>query len=347
MVIRIGAFRHYEERIDEIQAQAAFWVARENSGRIREAERIELREWLARSPAHELEYTLADSLYADETLIAALRTAPRLAAQCRATPVEGALDRVKRGLAAIAWPKLVAASLCIVLCFASARVLFQPKPDAPTEDSRLAGGMVLETRPGERLLVQLPDGSRVELGGDASAEARFTPAERHFALRRGDAHFDVAHDKSRPFLIQTRRAGVRVVGTRFLISQLRDDTRVDVYDGTVEVRPDRDETSKLLLKRGSRVTIGRDVTLTHFDASDENDWRNGWVDEAQISLGELAELVERRSGERIVVDQGLSQLKISGRFRINRPDEIFDKLGRVYGFKNYHKGDAYYLIKVD
>ncbi|SLK12392.1 FecR family protein [Novosphingobium mathurense] len=344
MVIRIGAFRHYEDRIDEIQAQAAFWVARENSGRIREAERIELREWLARSPAHELEYTLADSLYADETLTAALKTAPRLAAQRRALPVKAALEWVQQGLAAIAWPKLVAASLCLALCLASASVLFQPTPDAPAEDSRLARGMVLETRPGERLLVQLPDGSRVELGGDTSAEARFTPTERHFALRRGDAHFDVAHDTSRPFLIQTKRAGVRVVGTRFLISQLDEDTRVDVYDGTVEIRPDSDETSKLLLKRGSRVMIGRDVTITHFDATDENDWRNGWVDEAQISLGDLAKLVERRSGERIVIDNDLTQLKLSGRFRINRPDDLLEKLGHAYGFKKIYKDNTYYLV---
>lgn len=352
MVIRIGAFRSYEERLDEIQAQAAWWVAREHTGRMREAERMELREWLARSPAHELEYMLADSLYADDDLVAAMRLMPRHAPQSAGGQFMRACDSAWRWLTgalvsslgnAVA-PRLLATAAAVAVVFLAVGLIAPFRPGSPSaEDPRLAEGMNLRAPNGERLIAQLPDGTRVELGGGSEAQVRFTRDERHFALKKGDALFAVAHDASRPFRIATDRAGVKVVGTRFLIRETAADMRVDVFEGVVEIRAPAAMASTMRVRRGSRVTVGREVTIGRFDPSIEADWRDGWVDEAAISLGDLAELIARRTGAVVKVDPGLVGLQVSGRFRITQPEQLLDKLAPVYGFHARREGDGYRL----
>ena len=350
MVIRIGAFRSYEERLDEIRAQAAWWVAREHTGRMREAERMDLRDWLARSPAHELEYMLADSLYADDDLVAAMRLVPRYVPEPRGARWKEALAQGGRWLheALIrgAAPKLVAAAAAILLVIGLAS-LIDPFGRTPStgEDARLADGMTLKTQNGERLLVQLPDGTRVEMAGGSEAKVRFARDARHFALTKGEALFEVAHDTARPFLIATDRAGVRVVGTRFLIREMPADTRVDVFDGIVEIRAPAADASTMRVRRGTRVTVGRDVTIGRFDPGTEQDWRGGWVDEASVSLGALAQLIEQRTGTQITVDPELAQVQVSGRFRITQPEQLLAKLGPVYGFHASRTAEGYRIAK--
>ncbi len=349
MVIKVGTFRSYEDRLQEIQAQAAYWVAREHDPAFREAERIELREWLALSPAHELEYTLADSLYADVDLAAALAELPRTQSQAKSHSLPPIWSRLTAALHVaggyvrhtLSWPHLVAATCGLAFAYLAVTQLQPlPGPHAAIEDPRLAQGMPLATVAGERLISELPDGTRVELGGDSSARVRFEPGLRHFRLDKGDAHFAVGHDARRPFLITTPRAQIRVVGTRFLITQLPDFIRVDVFDGTVEIRTGIDEAQVLRVHRGSRVTIGRDVRIERFDPRSEDDWREGWVDESSITLAQLAELVERRSGMHVEIQSGLGQLAISGRFRITDPEKLFDNLASSYGFEVVSEGNT-------
>ncbi len=60
---------------------------------------------------------------------------------------------------------------------------------------------------------------------------------RQIFLRKGEAHFQVAHDRTRPFLVHAGDAVVRAVGTEFEV-RLRNDQHVDVVvnEGRVEVQ---------------------------------------------------------------------------------------------------------------
>lgn len=205
--------------------------------------------------------------------------------------------------------------------------------------------MTLKTQNGERLLVQLPDGTRVEMAGGSEANVRFARDARHFALTKGEALFEVAHDTARPFLIATDRAGVRVVGTRFLIREMPADTRVDVFDGIVEIRAPAADASTMRVRRGTRVTVGRDVTIGRFDPGTEQDWRGGWVDEASVSLDALAQLdraAHRNPNHR---RSELAQVQVSGRFRITQPEQLLAKLGPVYGFHASRTAEGYRIAK--
>lgn len=344
MVIQLGTFGSYEDRLEEIQAQAAYWVAREQSGRMREAERIALREWLARSPAHELEYQLLDHLYASDELEAALALAPRHApAPAVRTALAERLRPFLAGIGAIGRPALAFAMALVLGLVALQQIapellatLF-PQPAGLRHDR-------LVTRPGERLVSHLPDGTKLYLDGDTELDVAFEARRRHVTLRRGNALFDVAHDAHRPFDVTAPRATVRVLGTQFLISDRSSRTTVDVFRGTVEIDPSGiGDTNAVRASRGSRVSVGSELILEKLGARSAIDWSEGWVDEDALPLGELVAMIRERTGRHVALDPRVAHLSVSGRFRIAEPDAALKRLALVYPVRVHFEDD---LIRI-
>jgi hypothetical protein len=75
-------------------------------------------------------------------------------------------------------------------------------------------------------------GDRVELGSDS----RFRNEPDGLRLENGRAVFQVRKRRSRerPFLLQVSGGQIRVLGTRFAVSQARDRGSVTVYEGRIE-----------------------------------------------------------------------------------------------------------------
>src|SRR5229473_648456 len=95
----------------------------------------------------------------------------------------------------------------------------------------------LATAVGQQRNVTLADGSTVTLNTNTILETDLRRRTREIYLRKGEAHFQVAHDRSRPFLVHAGDAVVRAVGTAFEVRVLTDQ-HVDVVvdEGRVEVQ---------------------------------------------------------------------------------------------------------------
>ena len=85
----------------------------------------------------------------------------------------------------------------------------------------------LATAVGQQRTVTLADGSIVALNTNTIVETDLNHRLRQIYLRKGEAHFQVAHDRSRPFLVHAGDAVVRAVGTAFEV-RLRTDQHVDI-----------------------------------------------------------------------------------------------------------------------
>ena len=81
----------------------------------------------------------------------------------------------------------------------------------------------------------LADGSVLELNGDTAAEVNFTSTERRVRLARGEAHFTVAKNPARPFLVEAQGVAVRAVGTAFNVRLGSREVEVLVTEGKVAV----------------------------------------------------------------------------------------------------------------
>jgi transmembrane sensor len=81
----------------------------------------------------------------------------------------------------------------------------------------------------------LPDGSIVELKSGAAIAHDYTPERRSVTLLRGEAHFQVAKNPQRPFIVTAGAVAVRAVGTAFSVQFAPTEVEVLVTEGRVAV----------------------------------------------------------------------------------------------------------------
>lgn len=93
----------------------------------------------------------------------------------------------------------------------------------------------VSTGTGEQRIVNLPDGSTVELNSRSRVRILFSERERDVELIEGQALFKVAKDHVRPFVVQSAGTRVRAVGTQFDVYRKASGTQVTVVEGRVAV----------------------------------------------------------------------------------------------------------------
>lgn len=99
----------------------------------------------------------------------------------------------------------------------------------------------------------LPDGSELTLNKNAKISyADNFKNNRSIHMQQGEVFFNVAHNKSKPFVIDIDKISVLVVGTSFNIKHLNRQTEVIVETGIVKVSMGKTETT---LYRGEKVLI--------------------------------------------------------------------------------------------
>ncbi len=96
----------------------------------------------------------------------------------------------------------------------------------------------LEVPAGEQMRVLMTDGTSVMLNSEAILEYPVPFARRSREVRlRGEAYFDIAKDRKRPFYVRTEELTVRVLGTKFNLNTISSEhTTVYLQEGHVAVR---------------------------------------------------------------------------------------------------------------
>lgn len=104
--------------------------------------------------------------------------------------------------------------------------------------SGITGNNVISTPRGGQYQVSLPDGTKVWLNAATSLKYpySFTKQERVVELN-GEAYFEVAKDKHRPFRVKTNNQTVEVLGTHFNINAYSDEPllKTTLLEGAVKV----------------------------------------------------------------------------------------------------------------
>jgi len=137
----------------------------------------------------------------------------------------------------------------------------------------------LSTPKGGEYQVVLPDGTKVWLDAASSISypVAFTGNERRVKLT-GQAYFEVAKNKAKPFYVDVNQAQVRVLGTHFNISGYADDneTKTTLLEGSVQVTKNN---SASLLVPGQQAVINNGsnrIVVGDANTTDVMAWKNGY-----------------------------------------------------------------------
>lgn len=156
----------------------------------------------------------------------------------------------------------------------------------------------------------LPDGSELTINKNtAMSYARNFENNRSIKLLHGEAFFKVAHDQSRPFVIDVGQVSVQVVGTSFNIKHLnRNQTEVVVESGIVKVRLGGEEVR---LVKGERIFIGPATKqLAKQQSKDQlySYYRTGMFVSNNTPLHELVDILNEAYGSHVVVNDNVRDL---------------------------------------
>ncbi|WP_052192295.1 FecR family protein [Sphingomonas sp. Ant H11] len=196
-----------------------------------------------------------------------------------------------------------------------------------------------ETKRGEERSIALADGSRLELNGATALDVTIDAQQRTVVLRRGEAFFDVAHEPDRPFVVTARGSSTRVLGTAFDIDLARNEVKLAVFRGRVRFGASDADTG-VLVPAGWRSRFDGTTASapSRFDPT-QQDWRHNWLDTDEMRLGDLVEALNRHGGPVILPPPPrLEKLVLSGRFKLDNPEQLLGAIGAAYGFTVVRQG---------
>lgn len=184
----------------------------------------------------------------------------------------------------------------------------------------------IETAIGEIRRVPLSDGSFAAVNTQSAVDVTMKPEVRQIALKSGEAWFQVAKDRTRPFVVEIGDVRVRAVGTAFAVKRVGSGVDVQVTEGVVEVWRVGNEANIRRVEAGSRAFIAPDKAVASVAAASEEidkalAWRTGQIVLDGDTVAEAVSEFNRYNVRKIeVVGGALRSEKMIGRFRTNEPD---------------------------
>ena len=226
----------------------------------------------------------------------------------------------RRRLSRTVWLTVsVAASLALGF-FISDRFFTKPVRDLVKEST-----LALSNSPGQITTVTLSDGTTVHLNADSRIEypAVFYGNERRVRLD-GEAIFDVEHDASKPFVVETFRYDIRVLGTRFDVVAEEEESLFStaLLEGKVALVDKADGRQYTMTENTVAVYADGGISLSELDSREDFLWTEGIISAAGLPFDRLMEKFEKYYNVNIVIRRGELPKIGYGRLRIRISDGI-------------------------
>jgi transmembrane sensor len=137
----------------------------------------------------------------------------------------------------------------------------------------------LSTAKGKEYQVNLPDGTRVWLNSSSVLvfPTSFSGSDRTVQLK-GEAYFEVAKNKNKPFKVSAQGTTVKVLGTHFNVMAYDDEAAVTttLLEGAVKVGV---ADSELAIRPGQQAIVkrvGNSIVVSEVNTADAMAWKNGY-----------------------------------------------------------------------
>jgi ferric-dicitrate binding protein FerR (iron transport regulator) len=178
----------------------------------------------------------------------------------------------------------------------------------------------IETPKGGKFQIVLPDGSKVWLNAASSLRfpTVFNGSKRQVELK-GEAYFEVSHDKSKIFEVNTRNQVVQVLGTHFNINAYLDEPTVNttLLQGSVRVSDLRTNISQLL-KPGEQSQLSEQIDVINLkDTNEAVAWKEGYFQFDEADIKTVMRQIERWYDVSVIYEGDLPNYRFGGEIERN------------------------------
>lgn len=293
-----------------VDNDAVAWFVRLRDEEASDSDRAAFAVWLKASPAHGQAWRELEAVWgALDQVVAPKPTAdtPNFVAHSPA-----------RHKPRPSWRPMAAAAMLLLAVTAAWRL----PPAGMFADHR--------TGIGERRVVALADGSRVELGPASAIDIDFADGRRSVRLVAGEAFFTVARDTARPFVVSAGEGQIAVLGTAFDV-KIGQSEAVSVVVTESKVAVSAAGSKAVGVTAGEEVSYDRNgvsaVRPADLDAAQA--WRQDQLVFHDAPLDAvLTELRRYRGGTIQLLGGELGKRRITAVFDAKRPDAALETIAR-------------------
>lgn len=314
-----------KDRIAKVDREAAEWFARLGKRVISNAELDDFEVW-RRAPDNLDAYNRVEALWQSADRVS--RDPDILKVTQEALDREAPPRRVSRrsltwmGLGVVGAGAAVAAGL----------TFFQGQ--SPESYSTVVG---------QQLPITLADGSSIRLDTDSALRVRYEKDRRVILLDRGQALFNVAHDTTRPFIVQAGETSVTALGTVFDVRLSGSDVRVTLVTGSVAVHDGRQGADRRWrLSPGGQVRIEPSTAeVRTVDGLTETSWSQGQLVFRDTPLAEAIAEVNRYLPAKIVLGAPTAgDVRVNGVFNTGDREAFLSAVSDVLGLSAQAQPDG-------
>ncbi len=209
---------------------------------------------------------------------------------------------------------------CVVACFVGYGLLRKGNAEK--------SNITIIAEKGIKKEVTLPDGTHIWLNADSklSYAANFGKDVDRAVKLEGEAYFDVAKDKKRPFTITTDKITVKVLGTSFNVRAYPNDSEAEatLISGEIELTVNDRPHEKILMKPSEKVQV-----VDCIKSADKDSGKHGQERTLTLKISNLKPVsIENKE---YIAETGWIENKLI--FRNETLGKIVPQLERWYGIE--------------
>lgn len=211
-------------------------------------------------------------------------------------------------------------------------IAFQFNRSSPQVETTQSQWDSYTTKIGEVQNILLADGSKLTLDASSSIRVSLKANERTVTLTEGRANFDIATDKSRPFIVSSGHNQLTVIGTQFDVTRADKTLKVSVYEGIVEVtqilqiETSGSKSSPIRLEVGEEIQADQTGTLgtiSSFDSERGPNWRDGLLTYNTTPLIQVVSDINRYRHTPVRIgSKALESFLVTTAFNAHESDEL-------------------------
>lgn len=159
---------------------------------------------------------------------------------------------------------------------ANGEIEYQVSPSAYQQSVEPLYNTITIPRGGQYQLV-LPDGTKVWMNSSSSLTypVIFKGSKRQVSLT-GEAYFEVAKNKQMPFIVESKKQTLEVLGTHFNVNAYDDEPAVKttLLEGSIKIIAVANKMSRVLVP-GEQAHVDQNIEIRAVDAEGVVSWKNG------------------------------------------------------------------------
>ncbi|TJZ63228.1 DUF4974 domain-containing protein [Sphingobacterium olei] len=316
------------------------WITKYILGEETAEERVLVEQWIKQDKDHETEYLdmkkaweLGEKMKVPLEVDVDRAWNDFVGLRDERMPYSKSTVKPKQKITSMGWWKIVAA--IVVVCLSSMLII-----------SSFSQEEYFKTRAYTRRS-SLPDGSIISMNkrSELSYHSSLFHKTRRVNLVKGEAFFEVKKDTERPFIIETGKTKITVMGTSFHVRRSGQETEVVVATGSVKVNYANQE----LVLTPKQTLIIQDTLQGKAKVDTVPDQLYKYYVHQEFifentPLSRVLDIFSRAYGQQFILDNpDHGKLLLTTTFREQKMSEMISVIGQTFNLTIEKRGNAYHI----